>query len=125
MVSVITKAGTNQFHGSAYEYYQGSNFNANDFFNNAQRIPLTSYSQSILGGSLGGRAAEYPEYSTAITSTFFFADIEFTPYRSGGAVAKGVVPTAAMTKGDFSGDQTIVCEPINRNSVCREQGSRK
>ncbi len=59
-VQMVTKRGTNQFHGSAYEYYFGANLGANTWANNHTRsgnsasTPLPSTHQNRFGGSLGG-----------------------------------------------------------------------
>src|SRR5437016_2196937 len=59
-VQMVTKRGANQFHGSGYEYYFGSNFSANTWLNNhtpSRSLPFTplpSSHQSRFGASLGG-----------------------------------------------------------------------
>lgn len=106
VINVITKSGTNSFHGSAYEYFQSSDLNTNDFFNNAQNIKKQGYVQSIYGASAGGPVI-IPRLYNGHNKTFFFADFERQPYRSPGFINKGVVPTPAEISGNFTGDQTI------------------
>jgi hypothetical protein len=54
-ISLITKGGSNNVHGSAYLYYRpGKRFQANDYFNNAERIPQNSKSRKNFGGSILG-----------------------------------------------------------------------
>src|SRR6202050_2592202 len=54
-VFMVTKRGTNQFHGSAYDYYLSSTFGgANTFDNNEAGVPITSSHYSRFGGSAGG-----------------------------------------------------------------------
>jgi len=67
IINVITKSGTNQFHGSAFEFFRNDKLNANPFKFGAN-IPKPKYRQNQFGGSLGG-----PIFKG---KTFFFADYE-------------------------------------------------
>jgi hypothetical protein len=53
-VEVVTKSGTNQFHGEAYEYTQTDAWDANKFFFNAAGIPRPSLHRNTFGGLFGG-----------------------------------------------------------------------
>src|SRR5712691_1327039 len=53
VVNLLTKSGTNQFHGGLYEYLRNDKLNANDFFANAAGTPRPAYRQNQYGGSLG------------------------------------------------------------------------
>jgi hypothetical protein len=53
-VQMVTKRGTNNWHGTAYEYYLDNKWNANSFDNNASGTPIPSYHYSRFGGSVGG-----------------------------------------------------------------------
>jgi len=53
-VSVVTKRGTNAFHGSVYEYYFDNNWNANTWDNNLKGTPLPSYHKQRFGVAAGG-----------------------------------------------------------------------
>ncbi len=95
-VALVTKSGTNNFHGSAYEYNRNSYFSANDYF--IKRAQLTSgepnqpnkLNRNIFGGSLGGPILK--------NRLFFFANYE--GYRDAEAVsAVRTVPTAALRDG--------------------------
>lgn len=67
IVNVITKSGTNQFHGSAYEFFRNDVLNANPYKFGAN-IPKPKYRQNQYGGSIGGPIVR--------DKTFFFADYE-------------------------------------------------
>jgi hypothetical protein len=67
IINVITKSGTNQFHGTAYEFFRNDVLNANPFKFGAA-IPKPKYRQNQFGGSLGG-----PIWKD---HTFFFGDYE-------------------------------------------------
>lgn len=85
----ITKGGTNQFHGSAYEYDQNDFFNARSYFQ--KTVGRTRWNE--YGGSVGGPVRR--------DKLFFFANYDSTISR---AVSNGFTtyPTAAMRTGDFS-----------------------
>ena len=53
-VTMVTRSGTNDFHGNAFWYYQTPDFNANEWENNLQGIGRRQFVQHIYGGSLGG-----------------------------------------------------------------------
>ena len=58
-VTLVTKSGTNTFHGSAYEYRRGTETAANTFFNNQKPAwPIAPLLVNVYGGSLGGRHQE-------------------------------------------------------------------
>ena len=68
VVNIITKGGSNQFHGSAYEFFRNDIFDAKDKSYNGTSLAKAEYRQNIFGGSLGGPIVK--------DKTFFFADIE-------------------------------------------------
>ena len=53
-VEVITKSGTNQFHGAAWEFFRNNKLNANDAFLIAQGLPRPDMKQNQFGGAIGG-----------------------------------------------------------------------
>jgi hypothetical protein len=66
-INVITKSGSNQFHGTAFEFFRNDKLNANPYKFGAN-IPKPKYRQNQFGGSLGGPIIK--------DKTFFFADYE-------------------------------------------------
>jgi hypothetical protein len=98
-VNIVTKAGTRQFHGTAYEYLRNSALDARTW----NEMPGTTFLiQHNFGGSLGG-----PVYGT---KTFFFANYE--GYRQTQAQTSiATVPTAAEAGGDFSQSGTNIFDP--------------
>jgi len=94
-VEVVTKRGTSQWHGSAYEYYLDNNFNANSWENNNTGTPLPSYHYNRFGVSGGG-----PIIKKDILGgkTYFFANYE--GFRWNNAQTYEVpVPSANMRLG--------------------------
>jgi hypothetical protein len=68
VVNLLTKSGTNEFHGGLYEYLRNDKLNANDFFSNLTGVPRPEYRQNQFGGSVGGPIRK--------NKTFFFVDTE-------------------------------------------------
>ncbi len=92
VLNILTKSGTNDFHGSAYGFFRNEKFDAYDYFaRRDQAKPLLRQQQ--WGGSLGGRIVR--------NRTFFFADYE-RYHQDRGQTWVSTVPTAAMRNGDFS-----------------------
>jgi hypothetical protein len=53
-VEMITRSGTNVFHGAAFDYLRNRDLNANDFFSNLAGLPRLESTQNMFGGSFGG-----------------------------------------------------------------------
>jgi hypothetical protein len=94
-VQVVTKRGTNAWHGTAYEYYFDNNFNANTWDNNASATPLPSYHYNRMGAAGGG-----PIIPKSILGgkTYFFANFEGF-WWPGSTTIERLVPTASLRAG--------------------------
>ncbi len=95
VIIATTKSGTNQFHGSASEYFRNDALDASDFFapivdGRKQKAPLR---YNVFGGTLGGPVRRQ--------KTFFFVSYEGSRRRTG-ATRVLTVPTDAQRRGDFS-----------------------
>jgi hypothetical protein len=53
-INLVTKSGSNDWHGAAFEFYRGTSFEANDWFSNAAGVPRTPLVRNTFGGGLGG-----------------------------------------------------------------------
>ncbi len=93
-IQMVTKRGTNQWHGSAYEYYFGSNFGANSWTNNRTGQKLPSSHQNRFGASAGGPVT--PEFWGG--KTYFFANYEARRFPQSTTIEK-VVPSALLRAG--------------------------
>jgi len=100
VVNLLTKSGTNQFHGAAYGFLRDDRFDSRDYF--AKQDPILKQKQ--FGGTLGG-----PVQSNR---TFFFVDYEGFRQRQG-QVNNLTVPTLAMRGGDFSELSQAIFDPLN------------
>jgi carboxypeptidase family protein len=99
-VLVTTKSGSNQFHGSLFEFFRNTSLDATRyFFSSPQKFNLNQF-----GGSLGGPIQK--------DKTFFFVDYQAKMQREG-VPFTGFVPTAGMTKPfDAAGDYDFSSDPL-------------
>ncbi len=93
-VEVVTKRGTNRWHGTAYEYYLDSNIGANTWQNNLTGTRKPSYHYNRFGFAAGGPIL--PSFLGG--KTYFFANYEGFRYPSS-ATYERAVPSAAMRQG--------------------------
>ena len=101
VMTFSSKSGTNQIHGSAYEFVRNNDFDANRFFSNQAGIPIAIYKQSDFGGSFGG-PIYIPKIHNGKDKSFFFFAYEGFRNRVGATAFATTVPTPEMYKGDFS-----------------------
>lgn len=98
----VTKSGTQQFHGDAYEFLRNDAFDATDFFLNANNQHKSPLRYNDYGYTIGGPFYIPRVYNTGKTKTFFFWSQEWIR-ESNAAPIVAATPTAAMRSGDFSG----------------------
>jgi hypothetical protein len=89
------KSGTNQFHGTAFEYNKNPVFNAAGLIVNATGGRKDNEKENNFGGTLGGPIRK--------NKTFFFGSYEGDRFRSFAPSGLTTIPTTAMIQGDFSG----------------------
>src|SRR6266480_3906012 len=100
VVNIVTKSGSNDFHGSLFEFNRNDRFDARNFF--ATTGPKPALDQNQFSGSAGGPMVR--------NKTFFFGDFE--GFRSTqGVTFVSTVPTAKMRAGDFSEVSAILYDP--------------
>ena len=107
VINLVTKSGTDTFHGSLYEFFRNEKLDAKNFFAGAGPIP--AYKQNQFGGSFGGPIKK--------GNTFFFGDYEGLRLRQGITFTSSV-PTQAMRQGNFAGLSTIY-DPLTRTAYPR------
>lgn len=105
VVNIVTKSGTNKFHGVLYDYEQNTAFNANSFSSNRFGIPRARLHRHQYGGTLGG-PVEIPKLYNGRNKTFFFGSYEGRRENNPVGDQLYSVPTARELAGDFS--QTVV-----------------
>ncbi len=96
LITFTSKSGTNEFHGTAYEFLRNNAFDARRFFEDRKGI----YKQHDFGWSLGGPVV-IPKLYNGRNKSFFFASQEWFRNRVGAASNRFSVPTPEMFQGDF------------------------
>ncbi len=74
-VSLVTRSGTDEFHGTLFELYRTPAFNANEYENNLNNRPKGQFVQHIFGGSVGGPVI-LPGYDGRKQKTYFFTNLQ-------------------------------------------------
>ena len=114
VVNVVTKSGTNQFHGNVYEFFRNKVLNSRGYFDTSK----PDFKQNQFGGTFGGPIKK--------DRTFFFASYEGRRVRQGKSGDVVAVPTGSERLGDFSsgpaftgviGDQTVA-DVLNTRPGC-------
>src|SRR6266403_1974346 len=113
VVNVITKSGTNDFHGSAFEFLRNSAMDARNFFN-TKGSPFPAFRYNQFGFSLGGPVL-IPKLYNGKNRTFFFVDYEGFR-RNQQQTLNATIPTLAMRSGDFSAENKIY-DPLTTRTV--------
>jgi carboxypeptidase family protein/TonB-dependent receptor-like protein len=96
-VSLVTKSGTNQFHGDAFEFVRNGKFNARNAFANAR----DTIKRNQFGGTLGGPIIP--------GKVFFFGAYQGTTIRQAPSDQLAILPTAQMLAGDFTTFASPLC----------------
>ncbi len=96
MVTFVSKSGTNQYHGTAFDYIRNNAFDARGFFNSTTPV----YRQHDFGGTIGGPIV-IPKIYNGRNKTFFFASYEGFRNRVGGLTTAIALPPTEFYKGDF------------------------
>jgi Carboxypeptidase regulatory-like domain len=108
VVNVVTKSGTNGFHGSAFEYFRNAGMDAIQAFTGTASAP--SFTQNEFGGVVGGPVL-IPKLYNGKNKTFFFG--AYQGFRFSQTEAKFIrVPTAAQLAGDESDWPTQIFNPF-------------
>ena len=101
-LTLSTKNGTPQFHGSAFDYYRHESLNANTFFNNKTNVQRPRYRYQEFGGTIGGPLIlPGTRFNRARQKLFFFFSYDKL-YNSTTSFATYTMPTALEKAGDFS-----------------------
>ncbi|HEV2706414.1 MAG TPA: TonB-dependent receptor [Pyrinomonadaceae bacterium] len=74
-VSLVTRSGTDQFHGTLFELYRTPALNANEYENNLNGRPKGQFVQHVFGGSIGGPVI-LPGYDGRERKTYFFTNLQ-------------------------------------------------
>jgi hypothetical protein len=117
VVNVVTKSGTNQLHGSAYEFFRNNNLDANNWFSNRAGLKLPYNNFNQYGGTIGGPIA-IPHVYDGHNKTFFFFNYEgLREHR--GQTQIFTVPLPTQLAGDFRGAVPIYDPSTTRPDPAR------
>lgn len=106
VVQLSTRSGTNQLHGSAFEFFRNTVLNAKNYFQST----IPPYKLNQFGGTVGAPII-IPHIYNGKDKTFFFFAAEDLQQRSSPNPINIIVPTAAELKGDFSGQSKTIYNP--------------
>ena len=112
LINVVSKSGTNDFHGTAFEFFRNHNLDARNFFD-PDKIP--AFHQNQFGGSFGGRIKR--------DRTFFMTDFQKS-YTIQGQSFVQTVPSEKMRNGDFTELPNTIFDPtssVTTNGVVSRQ----
>lgn len=104
---MIMRSGTNDLHGSAYDFLRNDKFDAENYFQNyftpagQPRVKKTALRQNQFGGVIGGPVI-IPKLYDGRNRTFFNFNYEGRRRREPGAISTSLVPSDQMRNGDFS-----------------------
>lgn len=102
VVNVVTKSGTNEFHGDLFEFLRNGDLNARNFFATSR----DSLKRNQYGGTIGGPLKK--------DKLFFFAGYQGTDIRSDPTSSFTFIPTQQMLNGDFSAFASAQCQGTNK-----------
>ena len=103
VVNLQLKSGTNEYHGSVFEFARNDSFDANNWFNNRAGRKKADLSQHQFGATFGGPIIK--------DKTFFFADYQGLRITSGQTYLS-TVPSLAMRQGNFSELNRVIYDPL-------------
>lgn len=107
-ISLVTRGGTNDFHGTAFGFYRPTAFSANDFFNNIAGVERPSLARRIFGGTLGGPIKK--------DRAFFFYSYEGQRQKQDISVTR-VVPLAHLGQGQLRFQGAAPGDPAGTNRL--------
>jgi hypothetical protein len=100
-VEVVSRAGTDSFHGAAWEFLRNNDLNAKDYF--APNVP--SEKQNRFGAAIGGPIIK--------DKVFFFGSYQGLTDHAQAESVEALVPSAAERSGNFTGDSTTLVDPTD------------
>ncbi len=108
LVNAVTKSGSNQWHGDAFEFVRNGDVNALNYFASKQ----DSLKRNQFGGTFGGRIIP--------NKLFFFGGIQETIQRQDPSNSSAFIPTKAALTGDFSGLESSGCQANGQHRVVKD-----
>ncbi|MDQ3686749.1 MAG: carboxypeptidase-like regulatory domain-containing protein [Acidobacteriota bacterium] len=128
-VTLVTRSGTNKFHGNLFEFYQTPRFHANDYVNTISGVGRSQFVQNIFGGSIGGPVylPRFGEGGRKVYNgkdrTFFFVNVQLLRTSQSIFVNRTVYTEAARlgfyryAVGGFNGNINAARPSVDRNGT--------
>ena len=123
IINTTLKSGTNQWHGSAFEFHRDARFDANDFFLNATNRAKPPLRQNNFGTALGGPLM-LPSVYNGRNRTFWFFNYEGFRQRVSSS-ATGLYPSPAQLKGNLADDSAGTGLFPTSSPICQANPSSK
>jgi len=102
VINILTKSGTNNFHGSLFEFFRNNDLNAYPWVGVSAPLHRNQY-----GGAIGGPVRK--------NKTFFFGTFSGLRQITSSVLNGAIVPTALERNGDFSQSKVVPKDPLNSN----------
>ncbi|MEW6131258.1 MAG: TonB-dependent receptor [Acidobacteriota bacterium] len=101
-IQAVTKSGSNDFHGTVYEYFRNQALNANNPFLQAAGVDRPELSRNVFGGTLGGKIVK--------DKTFFFASYQGTREKNGASIINSLSSNILVAPGltDDRSERTLL-----------------
>ena len=106
VMNATIKSGTNELHGTVFEFLRNDKLDANNFFTNAAGQARPAFRQNQFGAAVGGPIVH--------NRTFFFGDYQGTRIARAGGSSINDIPPAALRTGDFSKANVVIYDPGSR-----------
>src|SRR5207302_1945576 len=111
IISVVTRSGGNQFHGSVYDYLRNKALNANSFFNNENGLPIDTLKRNQFGAVVSGPVMIPKIFNRQPHRLFFMSAYQGQRQSQLQSTSKVITFTPAELTGDFSHSNTAHTGP--------------
>ncbi|MGB9433091.1 MAG: carboxypeptidase regulatory-like domain-containing protein [Candidatus Acidiferrum sp.] len=115
-INVVTKSGTNDWHGNAFEFFRNTDLDAKNFFDGINGNSRGAYHQNQFGGTFGGPIKR--------DKIFFFADYQGNRVIQPETQVITGAPSAATEQGDFSGIAQSLTGTVNGANWAKQLSSQ-
>ncbi len=125
VVNIITKSGSNQYHGDLFEFVRNRVFNAANYFSYVNGIKTVDpLKRNQFGGTIGG-PVNIPHLLHTDKSFFFFGYQKTINHTAAVSATAATLPTAAQLAGTFANEKACLNDPLNPAAImsCTPTGS--
>ena len=125
VVNIITKSGTNQYHGDLFEFVRNRVFNAANYFSYVNGVKTVDpLKRNQFGGTIGGPVS-IPHLFHSDKSFFFFGFQKTINHTAAVSATAATLPTAAQLAGTFANEKACLNDPLNPAAImsCTPAGS--